>query len=556
MNMTSVNALPNDAASLKRLLLARDEELVVARAHAATVVAEAASLRARASDDQALIVHLKLQIEKFRRERFGQRSERSSRLLGQLELQLEELEASATEDELAAERAATRTTKVAAFTRQRPARKSFPEHLPRERVIVPGPAACPCCGGARLSKLGEDVTETLEVIPRSWKVIQHVREKFSCRDCESINQAPAPFHVVPRGWAGPSLLAMILFEKYGQHQPLNRQAERYMREGVPLSLSTLADQVGTCCTVLRPIHDRLLAYVLAAGRLHGDDTTVPVLAKSKTIIGRCWTYVRDDRPFGGRAPPAAVFFYSRDRSGEHPQQHLANWAGILQADAYSGYGKLYEADRQANPILEAACWAHARRKFFVLADIEASARRRAQGGKPPVLSPIALEAVQRIDGLFDIERSINGLPAEQRLAVRQERSAPLVSALEAWMRDERRKLSRHSDVAGSIDYMLKRWPAFTRFLEDGRVCLTNNAAERALRGLALGRKAWLFAGSDRGGQRAAFLYGLIVTAKLNNIDPQDWLADVLARIANHPANRIDDLLPWNWTTQRPAARAA
>jgi transposase len=556
MNMTSVNALPNDAASLKRLLLARDEELAVARAHAATVVAEAASLRARASDDQALIVHLKLQIEKLRRELFGQRSERSSRLLDQLELQLEELEASATEDELAAERAAAKTTKVAAFTRQRPARKPFPEHLPRERVIVPGPAACPCCGGARLSKLGEDVTETLEVIPRSWKVIQHVREKFSCRDCESINQAPAPFHVVPRGWAGPSLLAMILFEKYGQHQPLNRQAERYMREGVPLSLSTLADQVGTCCTVLRPIHDRLVAYVLAAGRLHGDDTTVPVLAKGKTIIGRCWTYVRDDRPFGGRAPPAAVFFYSRDRSGEHPQQHLAGWGGILQADAYSGYGELYDVARQPGPIREAACWAHARRKFFVLADIEAGARRRAQGRKAPVVSPIALEAVQRIDALFDIERGINGVPAEQRLVVRQECSAPLVSALEAWMRDERRKLSRHSDVAGAIDYMLKRWAAFTRFLDDGRVCLTNNAAERALRGLALGRKAWLFAGSDRGGQRAAFLYSLIVTAKLNNVDPQAWLADVLRRIADHPASRIDELLPWNWTAQQAAAKAA
>jgi transposase len=562
--MSSGDALPDDAASLKRLLLARDEELAVARAQAATVAAETASLRARAADDQALIVHLKVQIEKLRREQFGQRSERGSRLgrvrhdlLDQLELQLEELEASATEDELAAERAAAPTTiKVAAFTRQRPARKPFPEHLPRERVIVPGPTACPCCGGARLSKLGEDVTETLEIIPRQWKVIQQVREKFSCRDCESVNQAPAPFHVVPRGWAGPSLLAMILFEKYGQHQPLNRQAERYAREGVPLSLSTLADQVGTCCTVLRPVGDRLVAYVLAADRLHGDDTTVPVLAKGKTIIGRCWTYVRDDRPFGGQAPPAAVFFYSRDRSGEHPQQHLAGWGGILQADAYSGYGELYDAARRPGPIREAACWAHARRKFFVLADIEAGARRRAQGRKPAILSPIALEAVQRIDALFDIERGINGLPAEQRLAVRQERSAPLVAALEAWMREERRKLSRHSDVAGAIDYMLKRWTAFTRFLEDGRICLTNNAAERALPGLALGRKAWLFAGSDRGRQRAAFLYSLIVTAKLNDIDPQAWLADVLDRIADHPANRVDELLPWNSKAQQAPAKAA
>jgi transposase len=316
-------------------LLAREAEL-------ATAMAEAATLRARAADDQALIGHLKLQIEKLKRDKFGPRSERSARLLDQLELQLElqleELEASATEDELAAEQAASdaarataRTTKVAAFTRRRPSRKPFPGHLARERVVVPGPTACACCGGSRLAKLGEDITETLEVIPRQWKVIQYVREKFSCRDCESIGQAPAPFHVVPRGWAGPGLLAMILFEKYGQHQPLNRQAERYAREGVPVSLSTLADQVGAACTVLRPLHDRLMAHVLAAERLHGDDTTVPVLAKGKTTTGRCWTYVRDERPFGGRAPPAALFFYSPDRSGEHPQRHLARWSGILQA---------------------------------------------------------------------------------------------------------------------------------------------------------------------------------------------------------------------------------
>jgi transposase len=547
--MSSVDALPNDAESLKRLLLAREAELAVA-------TAEAATLRAEAADHQALIGHLKLQIEKLRRAQFGQRSERTTRLLDQLELQLEDLEASATEDELAAEQAAARTTEVAAFARKRPSRKPFPEHLPRERVIVPGPTACPCCGGTRLSKLGEDVTETLEVIPRQWKVIQHVREKFSCRDCETIDQAPAPFHVVPRGWAGPSLLAMILFEKYGQHQPLNRQAERYAREGVPLSLSTLADQVGACCSVLRPLHERLLAHVMAAERLHGDDTTVPVLAKGKTVTGRCWTYVRDDRPFGGRAPPAAVFFYSRDRSGEHPRQHLASWSGILQADAYGGYGKLYEAERDPASVLEASCWAHARRKFFELADIEAGARRRARGRAPPLISPMALEAVHRIDALFDIERSINGLPAEQRLAVRQARSAPLVVVLEAWMREERRKLSRHSDIAGAIDYMLKRWTSFARFLEDGRICLTNNAAERALRGLALGRKAWLFAGSDRGGQRAALLYSLIVTAKLNDVDPQAWLADVLARIAEHPANQLDELLPWNWAQEKAGRKLA
>lgn len=240
----------------------------------------------------------------------------------------------------------------------------------------------------------------------------------------------------------------------------------------------------------------------------------------------------------------------------HPRQHLARWSGILQADAFSGYGKLYDAERTAGAIVEAACWAHARRKFFELADLAAAARRKAQRRAPAVISPIALEAVQRIDALFAIERSINGLPAEQRLIVRRERSAPLVAALEAWMQEERRKLSRHADVAGAMDYMLKRWASFTRFLDDGRICLTNNAAERALRGLALGRKAWLFAGSDRGGQRAALLYSLIVTAKLNDVDPQAWLADVLARIAEHPASRLDELLPWNWGARQSLADAA
>jgi transposase len=497
--------LPDNIDALKAALVA-------AWSHAAQVESELAAARARLSDDQALIAHLKLLIAKLNRDRFGPRSERATRLLDQLELQLEELEASATEDELAAEMAAAKTTNVAAFSRKRPSRKPFPEHLPRERVVLPGPTSCPCCGGTRLSKLGEDVTETLEVIPRRWKVIQTVREKFSCRDCESISQAPAPFHVIPRGWAGPSLLAMILFEKFGQHQPLNRQAERYAREGVELSLSTLADQVGACCTVLDPVFRRLEAHVLDAERLHGDDTTVPVLAKGKAATARLWTYVRDDRPFGGPAPPAAVFYYSRDRGGEHPQAHLAPYAGILQADAYGGYGKLYEADRRPGPITEALCWAHARRKFFELADLAASARRKAKGKKLAVVSPLALEAVRRIDALFAIERDLNGLGAEARLAARRERSAPLVADFVAWMREARAKLSRHADVAGAMDYMLKRWDAFTRILDDGRICLTNNAAERALRGIALGRKSWLFAGSDRGGRRAAILYSLIVTA--------------------------------------------
>src|ERR1017187_7262507 len=372
-------AFPKDIEALKAALAAACD------AHA-QAEAELAVARAKISDDQALITHQQLRIEKLTRQLYGPRSERMSRLLDQIELQFEESESTATEDEIAAEKAVAKTTTVASFTRKRPARK---------RVVEPGPSACLCCGSNRLRKLGEDITETLESIPRQWKVIQHVREKFTCRDCEKISQAPAPFHVIARGWAGPSLLAMILFEKFGQHQPLNRQAERYAKEGVPLSLSTLADQVGPGCAVLEPILRRFEAHVFAADRLHGDDTTVPVLAKGKTDTGRCWVYVRDDRPFGGTAPPAAMFYYSRDRAGEHPQAHLANYAGIFQADAYAGYNKLYEPDHKPGPILEAACWAHARRPFFAMADLAENARRKAQGKTPGVISPLAMEAVQR-----------------------------------------------------------------------------------------------------------------------------------------------------------------
>ena len=317
------------------------------------------------------------------------------------------------------------------FTRRRAERDTFPDHLPRERVVIDPPTACACCGGNRLRKLGEDVTQTLETTPRRWKVIETVREKFSCRDCETISQAPAPFHVIPRAWAGPSLLAMIVFEKFGQHQPLNRQAERYALEGAPIALSTMADAVGAVSTALDPLRRLVEAHVMAAERLHGDDTTVPVLAKGKTDTGRLWIYVRDDKPFGGAGPPAAIFHYSRDRRGEHPQAHLAGYAGILQADAYDGYNKLYLADRKPGPIREAACWVHARRPFFAMADIEENARRKASGKKEIPLSPIAIEVVRRIDALFAIERSINGKSPEERLAVRRAVSRPLVDDLMA-----------------------------------------------------------------------------------------------------------------------------
>jgi len=512
---------------------------------------EAEARLANAHAQAALIAYYKLEIEKLRRQLYGTRSERKTRLLEQMELQLEELEATATEDELAAEKAAAKTQAVKPFQRKRPSRKPLPDHLPRERVVIPAPESCPCCGSSKLSRLGEDITETLEVIPRQWKVIQTVRERFSCRACETITQPPAPFHVTPRGFAGPNLLAMILFEKFGQHQPLNRQSERYAREGIDLSVSTLADQVGACAVALQPLYALIERHVLAAERLHGDDTNVPILAKGKTIRGHIWTYVRDDRPFGGRAPPAALYYASRDRRGEHPTRHLCGFAGILQADAYGGYNELYDPARAEGPITPALCWAHARRQFFELADIAASARR---GKNAAAISPIALEAVRRIDALFDIERGINGQRAEERLRIRGEQSAPLLAALEVWLRGQRARLSSASAVAGPIDYMLRRWDRFARFIEDGRICLTNNAAERALRGFALGRKSWLFAGSERGADRAAVMASLITTAKLNDIDPQAWLADVLARIAAIPQSQLPDLLPWNW--KHPSLRAA
>ena len=536
-------SLPADLTGAHAMILAERAARVAAEAGLAEARAEADHAKADLTGTEALIAHLKLAIEKLRRALYGSRSERQARLLDQMELELEELEAAASEDEIAAQAAAARAAGVIPLVRKRPSRRPFPAHLPRERIVIPAPQACPCCGSARLSKLGEDVTETLELVPRRWKVIQTVRERFSCRDCERITQPPAPFHVTPRGFAGPQLLATILFDKFAQHQPLNRQSERFAREGIELGVSTLADQVGACATVLQPLHGLIEAHVLAAERLHADDTTVPILAKGKTTTGRIWTYVRDDRPFGGPDPPAALFYASRDRSGAHPERHLGGFGGILQADAYGGYNGLSVPSRAAGAVTPAFCWSHARRRFFELADIAGNARR---GRTAAVISPIALEAVRRIDALFEIERGINGLLAAERLDARRQQSAPLVVDLEAWLRDQRSRLSRSSAVTEPIDYMLRRWPAFARFLEDGRVCLSNNAAERALRGFALGRKAWLFAGSDRGAERAAVVATLIITAKLNDVDPQAWLADVLARIADHPVQRLDELLPWHW----------
>ena len=522
-----VDSLPQDVATLQAMLLTE---------RAARLAAEdEAKFRA------LQIEKLKYTIAKLRHQKFGQSSERSA-ILEQLELQLSELQENASEAEAAAQLATPReTVKVEGFERCKPARRPLPEHLRRERIVYPSPAACPCCGGV-LHKLGEDVTETLELIPRQWKVIQHVREKFSCRSCETISQPPAPFHPIARGRAGPGLLAHVLFAKYGLHLPLNRQSVTYAREGIDLDVSTLADWVGASAATLMPLVELIRTHVFAAERIHADETTVPVQAKGKTRTSRLWTYVRDDNPFGGSNPPAAAFFYSPDRGGKHPEEHLASYAGLMQADAYSGFNRLYDPSRKPGPIIEASCWAHARRKFYDLARISKA--------------PIAVDAVDRVDALFAIEREINGAAPHERRRVRNERSRPLVIALESWLREQRRKLSASNQVAKAIQYSLNRWTALTRFLDDGRLCMSNNAAERALRCVAVGRKNWTFAGSDRGGCRAAAIYTLVETAKLNDIDPQAWLADVLARLPGHPAKRIHELLPWNWKHAREQSAAA
>jgi transposase len=531
------DSLPDDVATLKAMVIAAQRARLEAEVKARNAEAE---VRIRELE----IERMKFTIAKLRHERFGQSSERGV-VLEQLELQLADMEADASQAEAAAQLAAQAATSekiaVAPFERRRPARRPLPEHLPRERVVYPSPSTCPCCGGT-LHKLGEDVTETLELIPRRWKVIQHVREKLSCRSCEAISQPPAPSHPIARGRAGPGLLAHILFSKYGLHLPLNRQSVVYAREGVDLDVSTLADWVGAAAATLMPLVELLRMHVFAAERIHADDTTVPVLARGKTRTGRLWVYVRDDRPFGGPDPPAAIFFYSPDRGAKHPEQHLAGYAGLMQADAYAGFNRLYGAGRKPGPIIEAACWAHARRNFFDLARISKA--------------PIAIETVERIDALFAVEREINGLTVQERLHARNECCRPLVTALEIWLREQRAKLSGQSETAKAIAYCLTRWVALTRFLEDGRLCMSNNAAERQMRPVAMGRKNWTFAGSDVGGQRAAAIYTLIQSARLNDVDPQAWLTDVLVRLQDHPAKRIGELLPWNWKRERAQKAAA
>jgi transposase len=508
--LPDLNALDREA--LQALLVAEHEERIATQER----------LRSRESE----IEHLKLLIAKLRRMQFGRRSEKVQRQIEQLELRLEDLEAKQAASQ--ANSAPTTTSKLVA---SKPARRPLPEHLPREtHKHDPAEAVCPDCGGA-LRLMGEDVSEMLEYVPARFQVIRHVRPKLSCAACEHIVQAPAPSRPIARGLAGPGLLAHVLVSKYADHLPLYRQSEIYAREGVDLERSTLADWVGATSALLEPLVEALRRYVFDCRKLHADDTPVPVLAPGtgKTKTGRLWTYVRDDRPAGDTAAPAVWFAYSPDRKGEHPERHLREFRGSLQADAYAGFNQLYESGR----IQEVACWAHVRRKFYELQQAHAS--------------PIATEAIERIGELYRIESQIRGRPPDERREVRQARARPVLQSLHDWLEDCLAKLSRKSDTTAAVRYALTLWHALVRYCDDGCLEIDNNAAERALRAVALGRKNYLFAGSDTGGERAAAIYSLVGSAKLSGLDPEAYLREVLTRIADHPITRIGELLPWNIT---------
>jgi transposase len=519
-----------DFQALKALVVALHEQAFSHRKQLTAQQEEILSQREQLASRDAEIEHLTLLIAKLRRMKFGRSSEKWDRQIEQLELRLGELEASRTK-----EAAAVKQPAPTNISESRSVRRSLPDHLPREvRKYLPKEEACPDCGG-ELKQLGEDVSEILEYLPERFRVIRQVRPKLACACCDKIVQAEAPSRPIACCVAGPGLLAHVLVSKYCDHLPLYRQSKIYAREGVELDRSTLAEWVGGSSRLLAPLVEVLRRHVMAAGKLHADDTPVPVLAPGlgKTKTGRLWTYVRDDHPAGDKTPAAVWFAYSPDRKGEHPLAHLSKFTGTLQADAYAGYEKVYEGGR----IQEAACWAHVRRKFYDLLVAHKS--------------PVAAEAVKRIAELYAIEEEIRGRRPEERLEIRNARSRPLLESLKQWLEETLGKLSRKSDTAIAVRYALTRWEALMRFCDDGRIEIDNNAAERALRCVALGRKNFLFAGSDGGGESAAAIYSLIGTAQLNGIDPETYLRNVLSRIAQHPINRIEELLPWNVVASIP-----
>jgi transposase len=490
-------------------------------------------LQDQVSSSAVEIEQLKLLIAKLKRMQFGRKSEKLDRQIEQMELKLEDLQA--TEGQ-----AATDAQSAGKKPRKKVERKPLPTHLPRdEKIYAPTEEACPSCG-AELRYLGDDISEQLEFMPASFRVIRHIRPKMTCTCCDCIVQAPAPSRPIERGLAGPGLLAHVVVSKFADHLPLYRQSVIYAREGVELDRALLADWVGASAALLRPLVEAIRRHVLEATKLHADDTPIPVLApgNGKTKTARLWTYVRDDRASGSAEPPAVWFAYTPDRKGIHPQTHLANFTGILQADAFAGFNALFETGK----IHEAACWAHARRKFYDLHDARPSA--------------VTKEALDRIGELYKIEADIRGKPPNERRAIRQAKSVPLIDDFEKWLRAVLLKLSIKSDTTAAIMYSLNLWPALKLYCDDGRIEIDNSAAERALRGVAIGRRNYLFAGADSGGERAAAMYSLIGSAKLNSIDPEAWLRHVLTHIADHPVNQVDDFLPWHFTSQFSATSPA
>jgi transposase len=540
--------LPNDIEEMKQLFLAQTAHLEKLTSDLAAASAELAAARAGLMSNAIEIEKLKFQLAKLRRQKYGSSSERIEREIAQLELRLEELEASKAEAEAKAEAAAPAipTTTDTAAAKSRKPRRKFPEKLPRTTVLHE-PQACstPGCDGA-LRKVSEDVTEILKYIPGHFVVERHVRPAMSCRKCETMVQAPMPALPIPRGEADASVLAHVGIAKYCDHIPFYRQSEIYARDGIELDRSLLADWNGKSAWLLEPLAQKMGEHVMAGGVIHADDTPVSVLAPGhgKTKTGRFWVYLRDERPHCGSAPPAVVFYYTPDRKGEHCRAHLASFTGQLHADGYSGFSQLYhrEKDAKPGPITEIACWSHARRLFFDVYDTNGS--------------PIAKEALDRIGVLFDIERPIAGQPPDVRQRIRAQLAKPRLDELAAWLDQQLQRIPGRSELAKAIRYARSRSIALNRYLEDGRLEISNNAVENALRCIGIGRKNWLFAGSDSGGRRAAIFYTIIRTCVLNDVEPEAYLRDVLACIGEFPINRISELLPWNFATRKAQSLAA